>query len=574
MRKKLTILYIEDSKTDVDLVYSRFLSEGFSCQITRVDTQEAFKEQLTKGPYDLILADYYLPLFDGLSALFITKEANVKIPFIFVTGILSEEKLVESLKNGATDYVSKNRLDRLAPVVERALKEVDDAKKRTEAEAMVKRMAYYDTTTSLPNRNSLETRIDEVVVASMRAGEKMSLLLINIERFREVNQALGYNLGDQLLMQVGKRLAVFSQDMLSRVGGDEFSLVLPKTAEDGATQVAEKILAGMEEPFQIGQIPISLDVNIGISCFPDHGTTAKSLIQQAEVAMYLSRETHDGYQVYSFDQDRHSPFRIGLMGEMRSAIDRGEMFLAYQPKVRLQTKTVVGVEGLIRWRHREHGILSPNQFIPVSERTGLVRHIAQWSLSTALRQCRAWYQADLKVPVAVNFSARNLFDKSLIVYIHDLIARAGIPPSLLEIEITESHMIENLPRSLNFLKELKQSGVRLCLDDFGTGYAQMGYMKELPVDDVKIDRSFIIAMKENAKDRIIVRSIIDLAHALGHQVIAEGVEDPVILERLTEMGCDVAQGHYICAPLPLEEVNPWLMTSPWKLEGVTTRNGL
>ncbi len=361
--------------------------------------------------------------------------------------------------------------------------------------------------------------------------------------------------------------------MLARVGGDEFSLILPETEEDRAKMVAEKILERMEEPFQIGNLPVVLDVSIGISCFPDHGGIANGLMQRAEVAMYLSRETHARYKIYSFDQDRHSPFRLGLMGGLRSAIDRGEMFFVYQPKVQLQTKSVVGVEGLIRWRHRDHGILFPNQFIPISEGTGLIRHLAHWSVDAALRQCHTWYQANLQIPVAVNLSARNLFDKALITHIHDLLARTQIPPSLLEIEITESHIIENFPRSIDSLKELRQSGVRFSLDDFGTGYSQLGYIKDLPVDEIKIDSSFIIAMKENTKDRMIVRSMIDLAHALGYQVIAEGVEDPITLEQLTEMGCDAAQGHYVCPPLPIEKVNEWLVTSPWSLEGLTRRTG-
>ncbi|HEY8284572.1 MAG TPA: GGDEF domain-containing phosphodiesterase, partial [Chloroflexota bacterium] len=322
------------------------------------------------------------------------------------------------------------------------------------------------------------------------------------------------------------------------------------------------ILRALDQPFVLEGYSMTLGASIGITLAPDHGQDAITLLRRADVAMYTAKRGATGYALYTTEQDQYSPDRLGLTGELRQAIEQDRLCLHYQPKVDLKTGHLDGVEALVRWPHPDRGLLPPDQFIPLAEHTGLIAPLSRWVLGTALRQCRAWRDEGLEIRVAVNLSARLLQDEHLIETVSDLLQAHGVPPNDLELEITESAVMADPARALGLLHRLHMMGVRLSIDDFGTGYSSLAYLNRLPVDEVKIDKSFILGLRTDDAATI-TRSIIDLGHNLGLVVVAEGVEDQVAYERLGGMGCDLAQGYYLSRPIPAADLTAWARSLPW-----------
>jgi diguanylate cyclase (GGDEF)-like protein len=431
----------------------------------------------------------------------------------------------------------------------------------------LKHQATHDHLTGLPNRKLLYDRLRQAIVAGQRENQPVALLLMDLDRFKEINDTLGHHRGDVLLQQVGQRLrgVVWEPDLVARLGGDEFAVLFSKLANSAdAHVVAQKILQSLEKPFIIEGLPIVVESSIGIAVYPDHGANADSLIQRADVAMYAAKETGSGCVIYDAKYDRHSPRRLALMGELRQAIDGDQLLLHYQPKIEMRTRRVVGVEALVRWRHPEHGLIPPDQFILPAEGSGLIHPLTRWVLSTALRQCCAWSQAGIQINVAVNLSRRNLQDQQLPDIVAELLSVSGVAPSCLDLEITESAIMADPVRAVETLMRLSKMGLHLSIDDFGTGYSSLASLKRLPVNALKIDKSFVIGMAADENDMVIVRSTIELAHNLGLKVVAEGVEDQSIWDRLSTLGCDEAQGYYLCRPIPAEDLTSWLSESPWR----------
>jgi predicted signal transduction protein with EAL and GGDEF domain len=357
-----------------------------------------------------------------------------------------------------------------------------------------------------------------------------------------------------------------ASDLIARLGGDEFAVLLPSVDPKEPVLVARKITKVLEFPFDIDGLPIDVEASIGIVLYPDHGSDADSLIQRADVAMYAAKQSGSGYTIYTADQDQHSPRRLMLMAELRRAIEEDLLLLHYQPKVNLAAGGVCGVEVLGRWPHHELGAIPPDQFIPLAERTGLIKPLTGWVLDRALNQCRTWYQAGIEIPVAVNLSVRNLLNPQLPDQVAELLQHHGVPPGRLELEITESSIMADPERAREIVTHLNKMGVQLSIDDFGTGYSSLGYLKKLPVHWIKIDKSFVIHMVASESDAVIVQSTIDLAHNLGLKVVAEGVENQEVCDRLIDLGCDMMQGYYISRPLPADELIRWLKESRWKLK--------
>lgn len=443
-----------------------------------------------------------------------------------------------------------------------------DITERKQAEEMIKHMAYYDTLTDLPNRTLFHDRLRQAILAGEERREPMALLLMDLNRFKEVNETLGHYHGDFLLQQVGPRLrrVLPESAIIARLGGDEFAMLLPVAGVEEARKAAYQVLKALEEPFVLGVLTIDMGASIGIALWPDHGDDADALLQRADIAMYMAKQSHDGYTVYATDRDQTSPRRLALMGELRHAIDDNQLFPLYQPKINLQRGRVVGVETLLRWQHPNFGVIPPDQFIPLAEQTGLIKPLTMWVLTAALRQCRLWLEAGLEFSVAVNLSVRNLLDPQLPSQVGELLKRCEVAPQFLELEITESIIMADPIRAMEILSELRKMGIGLSIDDFGTGYSSLGYLKKLAVDEIKIDKSFVKEMAHNEDDTAIVRSTIDLAHNLGLKVVAEGVEDQETLDRLVALGCDEAQGYHISRPIPAPDLTRWMTDSPWGLK--------
>lgn len=435
------------------------------------------------------------------------------------------------------------------------------------AEETIRQLAYYDPLTLLPNRVLVHQRLEQALRSAERGRTPVAFLLMDLNDFKDVNNTLGHHHGDLVLKEIGPRLQGFlrQSDTVARLGGDEFALLLPDTDQEGALRVAQKAHEVLAVPFKVEGLNIAVEASIGIAHFPDHGATASVIMQRADVAMYAAKRSGSGSAVYAAERDHYSARRLALMGELRYAIEHNELALFYQPKIHMQTRRVIGVEALLRWRHPHRGIIPPDEFIPLAERSGLIRPLTAWVLSTALDQARAWEHDGLRLSVAVNLSARNLSDAQLPDHLTDLLRRTGALAGRLELEITESSIMADPARALDVLTRLHRMGIPLAIDDFGTGYSSLGYLKRLPVSAVKVDKSFVKNMETDDNDAVIVRSTVELAHNLGLQVIAEGVETSYLWDRLAALGCDAAQGYYMSQPMPADALSKWFVDSPWQV---------
>ncbi|MBI3596224.1 MAG: EAL domain-containing protein [Nitrospirae bacterium] len=447
-----------------------------------------------------------------------------------------------------------------------------DITERKKTEQAIQHMAYYDALTGLPNRTMLYNHLLNAIRADAGEGKPLALLLADIDRFKEINDTLGHDRGDEILKQVGRRLreAMFERDIVARPGGDEFSVLLLNMASSKDIDVAiQKILKALDLPFMIENLPIRVEASIGVALYPDHAQAAEILFRRADIAMHNSKRAGISSTVYEPAQDKHSPQHLALMGELHYAIEHNELLLFYQPKISLKTRHIVGVEALVRWKHPHRGMIPPDQFILPAEQTGLIHPLTRWVLAAGMRQCKAWRDVGMELTVSVNLSARNLLDPKLPAQVTEQLQAAGVNPDWMRLEITESAIMSDPAHALDVLTRLHEMGIRLSIDDFGIGYSSLVYLQKLPVDTVKIDKSFVINMTKSQNDAVIVRSTIDLAHNLGLKVIAEGVESEEIWNQLSALGCDAAQGYYMARPMPADDLTRWLHESPWGLSPST-----
>lgn len=423
-----------------------------------------------------------------------------------------------------------------------------------------------DNTTIHPGRDALiefggrrrfYDHLQQAIASESRESKSLAVLVMDLDRFREVNHTFGHRIGDLLLQQIVPRIesVLAKSTTVMRLGGDEFALLMDTGADTRrASLVAREILKVLEEPFVLEGLKLDIQTSIGIAFFPDHGSNADTLMQRADVAMYAAKALKSGYTIYTPEQDQTNPHRLALIGELRRAIVDDQLFLLYQPKIDLHTGQIAGVEALVRWRHPRLGIMQPDQFIPLAERTGLIMPLTLWVLHEALRQCHKWRKAGIELNVAANISMLNLQSRALPDQVAGLIKTCEVPPSSFGLEITESTIMADPVRTMEIVKRMSEMGLQFAIDDFGTGYSSLAYLSKLPIDEIKIDKSFVINMAKQEDDIVIVRSTIDLAHNLGLKVVAEGVENQATKEKLTMLGCDAAQGFHMSFPLPPDEL--------------------
>jgi diguanylate cyclase (GGDEF)-like protein len=420
----------------------------------------------------------------------------------------------------------------------------------------IRHHALHDALTGLPNRALFRDRVDRALALGRRHAHGATVMLLDLDRFKEVNDTLGHQKGDLLLEEVGRRLAglLRESDTVARLGGDEFAVLSPTTDDiAGALALADRIRGELERPLALDGLSVQVDASIGIALFPEHGTDVETLIRHADVAMYASKEAH-APTLYAPEHDHYSPERLALVGDLRRALDDGGLTLYYQPLASVEQGRVVAVEALARWQHPERGLLVPADFIPLAEHTGLIRPLTRHVLDAALRQAREWADDGFDVRVAVNVSGRDLMDPRLCDEVRELLQAHGVPPRRLELEISENTILTDPGRARALLDRLNRLGVRIAIDDFGAGYSSLGYLKRLPIDALKIDKSFVIDMDVDQDDAVIVRSTIELGHNLGMEVVAEGVETAAAWSELSALGCDIAQGYYLGRPVPAAEV--------------------
>ena len=434
-----------------------------------------------------------------------------------------------------------------------------------EAEATILRMAYFDALTGLPNRTSLQEKLDAAIDLARQQHQPLAVLLVKVGRFQEISDTLGYQEGNALLVEMAGRLQdIMRTHFIARVGEDEFAFLLADVGAEAATQTARQITRNICQPVNLAGLNIDAHAHVGMALFPGHGSTADELMRRAKIAAAQARQGVGNYAIYRGAADQESRRRLALMSDLRRAIDSNELQLYCQPKVGIASGAVCGAEALVRWFHPDQGAVDTSQFIALAERAGLMMPLTRWVLETAFRQSHSWHEMGVDCPLAVNLSAQDLRDPQLIERIAGLFATWAMPPRLIQFELTESALMEDPAGALETMLRLKDLGVELFIDDFGTGYSSLSYLQKLPVDALKIDQSFVGSMLNNSGSAVIVRSTIELGHSLGLGVVAEGVETQALWNSLQQLGCDTAQGYFVSHPVPAAGLPAWLGSSPWR----------
>lgn len=461
-----------------------------------------------------------------------------------------ERTLIDADGNGHVFHISSPGIFKNKIIL---VRDITEAKKQTEA---LEYMALHDSLTDLPNRTLLYDRLEQAILAGKREDKNVALLVLDLDRFKEINDTVGHHLGDLVLKEVGKRIlnTLRKSDTVARLGGDEFAVVLPTAGIEEAKNTAGKLLNVMEEPFLVSGNSFYLSTSIGIVLYPHHGEDAKCLLQRADVAMYDAKRHQNTFTVYNSNLALKSEYNSELVDELRGAIENGELVLYYQPKINYKNGHTAGLEALVRWHHPRRGLMYPDKFITLAEQTGLIKSLTRWVLNTAIRQCAEWHKKGIKIKISVNLSPKDFQDSQFPEHLAEMLGTWGVAPASLGLEIAESAVMSDSARTRDTLEKLDFLGVRLSVDDFGTGHSSFAYLKKLPIDEIKIDRSFIMNMAVDDNDSKIIHSTIELAHRFGLGVVAEGVESKEVLDTLGNFGCDKAQGYYISPPLSPDEL--------------------
>ncbi len=458
-----------------------------------------------------------------------------------------------------TRHVDPRRGDEIGKLADSFNHMLDGIESR---EKEILRLAYVDGLTGLPNRAMFNEQLEQAVRTARRATQPLAVLLFDMDRFKAINDTLGHPVGDQALREVGARVrkTLRDSDVVARLGGDEFAILLATGSSEHAMRlVADKILKALEDPLVIEGQSMDIAASIGIARFPEHGADANALVRAADVAMYAAKRGKIGYAVYDPAHDERRQEFLTLLGELRRAVEAGELVLHYQPKMSLAENRVCSVEALVRWRHPQRGFVPPSEFIPFAEQTGYIGAITRWVLTRAIEQCGKWHRAGLGISMSVNISARDLrTEDSLVQYVWAALIAAELPPGMLCLEVTESGLMDDPRSAESTLRKLRDLGIMTSIDDYGTGYSSLAYIKQLAVNELKIDRAFVAGMEADQRNAAIVRSTIELGHNLGLTVVAEGVETDHEVAELRRFGCDTAQGFHFARPMTAEALEGWL----------------
>ncbi|EJL80708.1 PAS domain S-box/diguanylate cyclase (GGDEF) domain-containing protein [Herbaspirillum sp. CF444] len=692
-RGTLKILMVEDDPDDVELSRYELVRAGIACDVRQVDTEDAFVDALSNYQPDIVLGDFSLPTFDGMSALQIVQETTPSTPFLFVSGTMGEERAIKALKHGAYDYVLKSNLARLPSAVERALQEAhqnkirrkmeqalqternllsaifdttgalgmmldkdgrimrfNQAAERTtgytlsqvqdkqfwdvffpteeiepvrnhflhwhlqtqplqyqsrwmtaggerreilwlttflqddsglafnficsgiditqwrQAEDRVHRLSNYDVLTGLPNRSLLRDRLEQGITRVEREQRPglIAVILIGVRGAIAVRESLGLKLSEEALVEAGRRLAELMQHdaTLARFGDTSFAMVLHVPAQDQIAMAVQEIIDVLDLPYHVDDSEgVYLESNIGVTVYPNDGDNGDALLQAAEVAMHRAMDNVlERFQFYTPSLNSQVSYRLQMASQLRQAVQKNELILHYQPQISLESGKVVGIEALLRWQHPEKGMVSPLQFIPLAEETGLIVPIGEWVLRTACEQGKRWHDMGMHgLTMAVNLSAKQFALKNLASVVRKALDDSGLDSRCLELELTESASMETPEKSIEVMQSLKAMGIRLSIDDFGTGYSNLNYLKRFPVDQLKIDQSFVRDVTTDADDLAISKAVIALARSLHLEVLAEGVEEQGQHDVMKQSGCDKVQGYYFSRPLAVDDCTRFLL---------------
>lgn len=555
----LRLLMIEDNPDDEALVLRAIRKGGFNVEHVRVDNSKELLAVLRNRDWDIVLSDYQMPEFNGLAALKIVKDRNKDLPFIIVSGTIGEEVAVEAMRNGAQDYLMKDNLARLVPAIRRELVDADERRALREAQQTLRHQAYHDVLTGLPNRWLLRDRMEQALKYVRQKQTGLAVMFLDLDRFKNLNDTLGHMSGDYLLRAVSERLSLIlnDRDTLARLGGDDFVvLLLDIQSTEQAAEAAELLLTALHEPFVLDDKKMYLGASIGVAMSPGNGDEFDVLIKNAESAMYYAKDQgRNNYQFFSEEIRAVTANRFAIESELRGAIRASELCLYYQPQFTLPGGQITGLEALVRWVHPEHGMTEPDKFIPVAEESGLIIPLGEWVLRQAAKDCFTMRNAGCVLKrLAINLSAQQLYHQDTLDMLQDLVGQGDFGTDALEIEITESGIMQDPEQAVANLNSIRSMGIGIAIDDFGTGYSSLAYLKRFPIDILKIDRSFIRDIILDKDDTTIVKTILAMAQALNLRVIAEGVETQEQYDFLAELGCVEGQGYLFARPMPCEDL--------------------
>jgi len=565
MPTRLNLLLLEDSPNDAELILDVLREAGFELASRRVDSQADYLRELDQPP-DFILSVFSMPQFTARDALRLMKERGLDIPFIVVSGCIGEEMAVECMRAGATDYLLKDRLGRLGHSVTQALDRKRLIEDKRQAEQRLFLETFHDSLTGLPNRALFLDRLDRVYQQSRRQSSHLfALLSLNLDGFRVVRDSLGPAAADRLLIEVSQRMLrrVRSADTVARMEGDEFACLLDNLKAVGnATRVADRLQQEFATPFTVEGRQIVLTASMGLTCCNTGYESGEHLLRDATTAMHRAKASgRMRFMIFDPAMHEQAMVRLKLEADLRQALERQEFKLEYQPIVVLKSGHVAGFEALLRWEHPEYGLTKPEGFLEIATELGLMTKIGEWSLRESCRQLTVWHAEFPQIrplTVSVNFSLRQFADADLAALVNDVLLANSADASSLKIEITESDIMQNPKVVTEVLKQLESQRIQTCLDDFGTGYSSLSYLQQLPIAFLKIDQSFVRRLGAGDDALAIVKTIIVLAHQLGRQVIAEGVETAEHLTILRALGCEYGQGYWFAKPLPSAEVSSFL----------------
>lgn len=559
LRQELLVLLIEDNLGDA-LLIKALLDEvaGNPVCIEHVTSLEAGLARVVETGFDAVITDLHLPDSEGVDTLRQLFTVAESVPIVVMTHCENNPFALDLLKHGAQDYLVKGQSD--GPLI---IKTIRYAIERKEADQHFAYLSHYDKLTGLANRELFRDRLQQAMARAERNHRLVALLFLDLDRFKSVNDTLGHLAGDELLVQVAGRLktCVRKADTIARLGGDEFTVILEGLEDPGdAEVVCRKIIDTLADPLVVQSHEIYVTTSIGVTFFPSDDQELVGLLRNADAAMYRAKEEgRNKYHLFTADLSARAVNRMGIESALRHAVERDELYLCYQPKVHVETGQILGAEALLRWNNPQRGLVSPAEFIPVAEETGLIVPIGEWVLRRACVDALRWQQLGFgEISVAVNLSPRQFRHGDLPTMVRSVLDEVGMAPDLLDLEITESLLMDDTEASQISLNELKQLGLRIYLDDFGTGYSSLAYLKKFPIDGLKIDRSFIRDLPGDSDDEAITRAILALSQALRLRVVAEGVENEFQLEFLRQASCDVVQGFYFAQPLAFEHFVGWL----------------
>lgn len=563
----IRLLIVDDDEIDREMIRRTVQQGGLPCDTAEAASTEEALELLAGQPFDCLLLDYFVPPTNGLDLLQTLREQAQLPAVVMLTGMGDEDLAVKAMKMGVYDYIPKERIDSsgLCQAVLRAVEENEHARHHDQRQVELERLSFYDSLTGLANRNLFVDRLTETIKSARRQHSSFAVLMMDLDGFKHVNDSLGHHAGDELLATIGARLSQASRgsDTVARLGGDEFTLLLPNVTDImGAATVAAKLVHTVTEPIRIDGHRVQVGASIGIAHYPEHGEDHHTLLKNADLAMYRAKREGCGYSIYNVPGPHGGQHDI--QDDLPGLAQSENLVLYYQPKVNLASGDCVGAEVLIRWNHPELGLLPPQEFVPAAEKTAIIRDLNYRIIDLASAQFARWVRAGIQLPLAINLSDRMLSDHDLPDRVEEIRRHYGIRADQLTFEINESALISDPRRTGKTLETLSATGYRVAVDDFGTGYSSLGYLRDYPIDEIKIDRSFVQTAREDSRNRYIVEGILRLAKAFDAEVVAEGIEDRETWRFLDDLGCNSGQGFFFARPVAVKELERWLEN--WQLE--------